>query len=107
VYDANGDVVFQNPTLLAAPGNITIGSANVAFTVGAEQANGEVPITITSDAPALFISLTTLASGRFSDNSFNILSPGSRTITFVPFDDFDYDQLVTTLRIEHLGQYLR
>jgi beta-mannosidase len=68
-----------------------------------------VPITVTADGgAALFVTLTTLAQGRFSDNAF-LLPPGDAaavTIDFLPFGPLDADALATTLRVEHFGLYM-
>ncbi len=108
VIDSTGTEQVSNPTLLSNPGNLTLPKTNVVFTVGAHQHAGQpVPIRLHTDGPAFFVSLTTLASGRFSNSSINLFSSGGYDITFLPFDDFNYDQLVQTLRIEHLAQYLQ
>ena len=42
-----------------------------------------VDVVVTTDSPALFVSLTTLAQGRFSKNAFIIPSKGSVTVSFL------------------------
>jgi beta-mannosidase len=60
---------------------------------------------VTSDAVAPFVTLTSLAQGRFSDNAFLAL-PGTTTIRYVPFvTPTDIDVLATTTRIEHMATY--
>ena len=67
--------------------------------------DGSVPVTLTTDATALFVTLTTLAQGRFSDNAF-CMPPGTTTVRYMPFFDTDYDALVSSLRIEHAAAYM-
>jgi hypothetical protein len=52
-----------------------------------------------------YVVLTTLAHGRFSDNAF-LLLPGNTIVTFVPFAPLDLPTLTSTLRVEHVAQYL-
>jgi hypothetical protein len=66
----------------------------------------QVPITVTAPAPSLYVQLTTLASGRFSQNSFSLISTLTQTVSFFPSDPLDLPLLISSLRAEHLGQYL-
>jgi len=65
-------------------------------------------VSISSDVLALYVVLTTKASGRFSDNAF-VLRPGQRkTVTFTTVeagDVLDLELLSGSLRVEHLGYY--
>lgn len=68
---------------------------------------GIVTIELNSDYLALYVLLSTVAAGRFSDNAFH-LRPGQRKI--VRFDKLPTDDAVDmklfrrSLRVEHLGQ---
>ena len=62
-----------------------------------------MPITVTSDGVALHVTLTTLAQGRFTDNSFLVTPRAAVQIAFIPFDGFAMAELQSSLRVEHLG----
>ena len=76
--------------------------ANVTFKVATTAAaDSTVAISLTTDAVALYVILTTRAHGRFSDNAFALL-PGTTTVHFVPFGKLDLPTLTASLRLEHL-----
>ena len=63
-------------------------------------------MTVEADATALFVQLTTLADGRFSDKLF-LLPKGRRTLLFLPLArPLDMGLLRSSLRVEHLQQRL-
>lgn len=97
----------ENWQLLVIPGNLTLPNAQVSFVVGQPQADGTVPITVTSSATAVYIHLVTQASGRFSENAFHIAGAGSKTIFFLPFGHLDYGALSSTTRIEHMADSMQ
>jgi hypothetical protein len=106
---ATGSVLASNFELLGLPGRLALSSPSLSWVIApTPNADNSVNITVTaSSAPAAFVTLTTLAQGRFSDNAFWLSSSGaSRTITFIPFGTLDLDSLTDTLRVEHLQQYL-
>jgi beta-mannosidase len=105
VSDATDAVVCDNPVLFAEPKNLTLPKASVSAVVGAAGADGSVEVTVTTDKFALFVTLTTLAQGRFSDNAFAML-PGKKTLKFFPFQGFELSELKATLRIEHTATYM-
>lgn len=97
-----------NEQLLAPPQELQLKKASVGFKVAqAPNADGSVDITVTTDAVALYITFTTLAHGRFSDNAFALApSCSPATIQFVPFGALDAGLLASSLRVEHLQQAL-
>lgn len=99
---------FTNLQLLTAPSGLSLPTqAPVAVSIGVLQSDGSVPVTVSSAAPVLYVHLTTLASGRFSDNSFSLISTRSTTVSFIPIDGpANVTLLQSSLRAEHLGQYL-
>jgi beta-mannosidase len=101
---ATGAVTDLNWQVLTAPGNLTLPAAHVTFAVGQPNADGTVPVTVSADATALYVYLSTTAAGRFSDNSFHLASGtgASTTVTFMPFGPLDLGALTSTLRVEHL-----
>lgn len=67
--------------------------------------DGSIDVTLNTANVAVFVVLTTLAQGRFSDNVF-VLLPAAMTVQFIPFGPLDRAVLVGTLRVEHLASYL-
>ena len=68
--------------------------------------DGSVQITLDASATALYVTLTTLAHGRFSDNAFAV-APGTTTVSFIPMQKsrpVDISVLKASLRVEHLQQ---
>jgi beta-mannosidase len=106
IADATGTQVVDNFELLNVPSQYTLPAAQVTFAIGAPAADGTVPITLTASATALFVTLTTLAQGRFSDNAL-LLTPGATTVSFIPWAGFDAAQLASSLRVEHVASYAR
>jgi hypothetical protein len=106
VTDANDNVVTDNVILLNIPGTLNLPSVQVNAVVGTPLSNGQVPIQVSSTGTALYVHLTTLAQGVFSDNSFVMFGAASQTILFNPSGAFDIDTLTSTLRVEHLQQYV-
>merc|ERR1711862_153127 len=84
VTDAYGQVVSRNVIPLQTPGSMDLPKANVTFTVDSSPTpSGTYTIALTSDSPALWVVLTTLAHGRFSDNAFLLTRPAK--VDFYPF----------------------
>ena len=108
--DANTGVeLASNFELLGLPAHLTLSSPSLSWVIASTpNADRSVNVTVTATtAPAAFVTLTTLAQGRFSDNVFWLNASGtSRTVSFIPFGPLDLDALTDTLRVEHLQQYL-
>jgi len=100
-------VLSSHIALHMPPVNLTLAPATITMAVGAvSSADGSVPITLTSDATAMYVYLTTAASGRFDANAI-LLRPGAsgaRVVRFLPFGDAPVDLalLKATLREEHV-----
>ena len=64
--------------------------------------------TTTSTATAIYVWLSTLEQGRFSDNAFVLLPGATKTVKFLSFDETGISAvaLEASLRVEHLGMYL-
>lgn len=95
----------QLRTNLALDVNVTAAIAT------SPNVDGSVNVTVAADAVALWVTLTSLAQGRFSDNAF-LLLPGDankRTVQFVPFRSGtgteDLETLHSSLRVEHYAMY--
>ena len=68
--------------------------------------DGLIPVTVSASAMAVLVTLTTLASGVFSDNAF-LLTPDTPTkLLFTPYGPIDAVALKASLRIVHLAQYM-
>jgi len=104
--DSTGNIVCDNPVAFASPKNMTLPKAEVTFKVGKPSAVGQpVPVTLKSDAFALYVTLTTTAQGRFAENAF-VMPAGTRTVLFYPIQGVESDDLAETLRLEHAATFL-
>ena len=108
---AAGEVKDENWGLLATPAALAASGAlpraNVTAAVsGPARADGSVPVTVSTDAPALLVVLTSLAQGRFEPNLLTLPIAGDTQISFLPFAGFELEQLVESLRVEHAALYL-
>ncbi len=103
---ADGALLAENFELLAAPYLLAFPAAAAvsAAVAPAPSADGSVAVTLTASATALFVTLTTLAQGRFSDNAV-ILPPGASTLAFIPWGPLNLTLLASTLRVEHVALY--
>ena len=101
-----GEVVNDNWMPMVEPKNMALPKASVGFAV-ADTANpdGSVDVTVTSDKFALYVTLTTLAQGRFSDNAFCMVG-GSLKVQFIPVQGFELAELKSSLRVEHAAAYM-
>lgn len=107
---ASGATIVSSFELLGIPGSLELADPALAVIVApAPNADGSVNVTVTAAAaPAAFVTLTTQAPGRFTDNSFWVgpAAGATTTVAFLPFGHLDYELLASTLRVEHLQQYL-
>ena len=108
---ASGTVLTDNLVPLLPPANWSLPrDATVDFTVApTANADGSVDIAMHTDKLAAYVTLTTLAQGRFSDNAFFLLPSEPTTVRYMPFwgsSASDYQTLVSTLRVEHVATYL-
>jgi len=106
VKDSASAVVTSNFIPFTAPKNFALPKANVQFTVAkSANADGSVDITVVTDKVAVYLTFTTLAQGRFSDNAF-VMLPGTQTIQFLPIQGFLMSDLTSSLRAEHVASYM-
>jgi beta-mannosidase len=103
--DFDGHVVH-----LTAPSNLVVKRAALSATTAPQpNADGSVNIVVTSDAVALFVTLTCAAPGRFSDNAFLLLPSQPRTLLWVPFVPgnitADFALVNASLRVEDHSAY--
>jgi len=106
VSDSSGAPMSNNPVAFAHPKDMSLPKAHVTFQVGTQPAAGApVPVTVTSDSFALYVTLTSLAQGRFEDNAF-VMLPGKKVVKFYPFEGFSIQELKSSLRVEHTATYM-
>jgi hypothetical protein len=96
----------SNQQLLLPPGDLKVANAAVKAVVGATNADGLIPVTVSANATALLVTLTTLAHGVFSDNVFLLTQHAPVELLFTPYGPADVATLRASLRIAHLAQYL-
>lgn len=102
---SEGNVVSFNEILMARPADLRLPTAKVSAVVATSpNDDGSIDIVLTADKTVLFLTLTTLAHGRFSDNAF-AMSPGIGKVQFIPFGALDRTLLQSSLRLEHLQPY--
>ena len=103
---ADGALLAENFELLAAPFALAFPPAATvtAAVAAAPAADGSVAVTLTASATALFVTLTTQAQGRFSDNAL-LLPPGDTVVAFLPWGPLNATLLASTLRVEHVALY--
>jgi len=98
---SSGALLADNFELLAPPYALALPNATVAAAVGAVAPDGaSVHVALTASATALFVTLTTAAQGRFSDNAF-IMAPGAAGVDFICWGPCDAVLLASSLRVEH------
>ena len=91
------------------PKDMVVAAASVTATVTAVSAAADdsaAAVTLTANATALYVVLTTQAPGRFEDNAFLLEAGRPRTLAFVPWGPLDAELLRKTLRVEHLAENL-
>ncbi len=75
--------------------------------LGVEQNNNHLTIRINTDKPALFVTLETELSGRFSDNSLTLLPGRDKEVLFIPQSPVTPAKLKAATRIYHLRNCYR
>lgn len=109
VRNAHGAVVSEHMVQLVKPMDMRVPAAKLSFTIAdAANTDGTIDIAVSSDRVAVWVTLTTLAQGRFSDNAF-FLPATKKTIQFIPFSPStaadDHHVLQASLRIEDFSMY--
>eukprot|EP01059_Diplonema_ambulator_P005508 TRINITY_DN1525_c1_g1_i1.p1 TRINITY_DN1525_c1_g1~~TRINITY_DN1525_c1_g1_i1.p1 ORF type:complete len:931 (+),score=264.77 TRINITY_DN1525_c1_g1_i1:382-2793(+) len=106
VTDAANTVVAENICPMAYPYQMSIPSGtNVkVYSVTAEQ-DGSFKIDLTCGTTAMYVTLTTQAQGRFSENAF-LINSGTKSVYFYPFTGNQEQALRSSLRVEDLAMHL-
>lgn len=96
----------SNTLPLGLPSSFVLPKAVVNFTV-TTAAQSNASIIVTTDNFAAYVWLSTAASGRFSENGFMLRPQESpKMVEFLSFGPLESDVLQSTLRVEHLGEYI-
>jgi len=103
-----GTTLAHNTILLTTPSKLVLQAVAVSVTYGpTANVDGSVDLFLTKPAgspAALFVTLTTLAQGRFSTNGF-VMDQAKTTVQFIPFGALDVALLKKSLRVETANQY--
>jgi hypothetical protein len=109
VMETDGTVVSRNVVPFASPERMLLKPAKVA--VAAHRADdGSFVADVTTQAVAMYVTLTTLANGRFEDNAFLLVPPG-RQLKFLPSTmtansmDEEFHAFAQSLRVEDVSLY--
>lgn len=106
VTTAEGEVASTNEVALVPPGNLAVNRAvTVKVTVGAVDRRGnsaQVFVEATGGVAA-YVTLTTLAHGRFSRNGFLLKDGAQEALAFLGFEGFDPVVLRESVRADHLA----
>lgn len=104
-------IVDEHAVHIVPPGEMTIPTVSVTSQVNPQRnPDGSIDVTVsTSGGVALWVTLTTLEQGYFSDNTFILLPSAPKTVQFLPIIGAnlpDPSYLTTTLHIDHVSMYL-
>ena len=106
VFDSGGAALASNePTFLAPPSALLAAlrppGRSAALERPAPPPGSPIRIRVTAAAPALFVTLSTLAQGRFSRNAF-FLATNETDVFFLPNGREEYATLEATLALQSL-----
>ena len=102
-----GETLARNTILLTTPQHLALSPVRLSATVQSVNADASVDVYITKKAGtpvALWVTLTTQAQGRFSDNAF-VMAEEEVVVQFIPFGPLDTTLLRTSLRVETANDY--
>jgi hypothetical protein len=122
VRDEDGAIVSEHMVQLVTPEHIRVPVAKVTFEIAeAANADGSINVSVASGKTvALWVTLTSMAEGRFSENAFFLPATVIKTIQFIPFtaatasaaaaataevEGTNLAVLKATLRVEDLSMY--
>ena len=103
IQDENGDVLSHHINTLALPQNMTKIPTPKTLTATAAREGDDLYVDVVSDTAALYVTLTTLAHGRFEDQSFLLLAGEKKRVPFYPFRDNQFELLQSSIRVESLA----
>ena len=104
-----GEVLARNWWVGAPPFKLALGKVGLTVRVmGGGRVNdaGEVDVEVRKEGSgvALWVTLTTRAAGRFSENAF-VMKGDRAVVQFVPWDGFEVGELTESLRVECANGY--
>ena len=110
VSTSNGDMLASNPSLLASPAALlpNLRSPQLAARlVEPPPHTGPIKVSLTAAAPALFVTLSTLAQGRFSRNAF-FAPRGITQLLFLPIEGVADQSAIlnATLSVQSMYSYV-
>jgi len=110
ILDAAGLLKSTNNVLLAPPYMMQLPkeAAVSADFAAAPSEDGSIKVTVSSSAVAAFVTLTTQAQGRFSDNCFLQRPQEATQMRFIPIGEPEaaLTLLKSTTRVEHAAMYM-
>lgn len=113
--ETSAAVIAQNVLFQAPPSDLLLArGVTVTTAVGAQNADGSVPVTVTvTGGAALHVLLSTLAQGRFTENAWPLLAPGAHETTFISIvragaggPPINATLLEESLRVDHVAMYV-
>ena len=105
IEEDSARAVSHNEILLAPPKELQLPRAKEDVAVAPSQnTDGSIDVVLSANATALFVTLTALAHGRFTDNSFAMVGHKEATIAFIPTKGHLVHPrtLAASLHVEHL-----
>lgn len=103
--DTAGASLDAHTLLLTSPALMRLPSSSVTATLGAARADGSTPVTLSAQGgAALYVTLTSTAQGRFSDNAVLVLPGRDVQLSFLPWLPGEVVTPANT-RVEHVAIY--
>ena len=108
IDSVTSEVVARTTILFTTPQFLTLSPVQLSVRVSSsvnKDASVDITIAKKADSPAaVWVTLTTMAQGRFSDNSF-IMAENEVVVQFIPFGALDTVLLRKSLRVETANDY--
>eukprot|EP00912_Choanoflagellata_sp_UC4_P002006 UC4_evm3s1289 len=110
VTNERGETVVNNFIMLSTPENMKLRQSNVKVSA-LQDPKGNITAIVSCSEVAVFVTLTTLAHGRFTDNIF-LMTPGERKVGFIPAQPSPHKSeqellnvFTNSLRVEDISSY--
>lgn len=110
IVEGDQEIVSSNLIPFVTPSDMQLGKASVAVSA-ARAEDGTFIARLTTETVAMYVTLTTLAHGRFEDNAF-LLRPPGRQVKFLLFEpsphdsrDAAFQKFQASLRVEDVSLY--
>jgi len=102
IQNQEGDVESHHINTLVLPQNMTKIPVPKSLSATAVKDGDKMYIDVVSDTAALYVTLTTLAHGRFDDQAFLVLAGEKKRVEFYPFRENQFESLESSIRVESL-----